>query len=267
MAITGGGSPVHRPRRDISSDGGFGMAATGGAGAGPLRGRSGGRPPVHGGRLRLELPDQRPPHAAFGFKGFVAPPAVGDSGMALGIGLHRAHRSTATLDFRLGTAFHGRRDADVDGLRRHPDCAHFIKQSAPQQVVADILDGPVVWFDGAADRSARAGPPRPARQPAPGALRPDAGRPCPRAPPPLRRFRAPPRPVGSHHAVGRRRRRRVERGLRPHTARGPINSNKFLIGSTSVSHLTPTQCRYMDHSGNAAGDHFFLGQPLRPMVG
>jgi hypothetical protein len=83
----------------------------------------------------------------FRFKGFLAPPTVNDSGMALGIGLDHAIAQDNAVNFRLGTAFHG---------RRHDWAAPAGSSFDPDQVAADILEGPIVWFDGAAEIGPRA---------------------------------------------------------------------------------------------------------------
>ena len=84
----------------------------------------------------------------FGFKGFVAPPVVNDCGIALGMGLHHALQHGERIDFRLGTAFHGRQHAipnRLDGVR-----------ADPAQVVDDLLEGPILWFDGPSEIGPRA---------------------------------------------------------------------------------------------------------------
>lgn len=96
----------------------------------------------------------------FGFAGFIAPPAVNDSGIALGMGLYHAHRMAgADLTFHLGTAFHGRRHDHPEQVLTASALAPWvagIDRVTPDQVVDDILAGPVVWFDGAAEIGPRA---------------------------------------------------------------------------------------------------------------
>ncbi|WP_434625299.1 carbamoyltransferase C-terminal domain-containing protein [Azospirillum sp. B2RO_4] len=95
----------------------------------------------------------------FGFRGFIAPPVVNDSGIALGMGLHHAHRTGEGVAFRLGTAFHGRRHNDLDRVLRDSPLAPrvaSVETVGPERVVDDILNGPVVWFDGTAEIGPRA---------------------------------------------------------------------------------------------------------------
>ncbi len=95
----------------------------------------------------------------FGFKGFVAPPAVNDSGMALGMGLHHAHQIEKNITFRLGTAFYGR---DHHAIARTLSTSALssriasIEATRPEQMVKDLLKAPLVWFDGNAEIGPRA---------------------------------------------------------------------------------------------------------------
>lgn len=95
----------------------------------------------------------------FGFRGFLAPPTVNDSGIALGMGLYHGHQRTAGLSFQLTTAFHGRRHGDLDRLLHASPLAHrvaSVETVRPERMVDDLLNGPVVWFDGAAEIGPRA---------------------------------------------------------------------------------------------------------------
>jgi hypothetical protein len=95
----------------------------------------------------------------YGFKGLLTPPCANDSGQALGLGLLAFH-STGQLpdgEFRLNTAYHGSQLTDVDIALRQSD--GFIEDVQPftdVQFVEDIIRGPLVWADGAAEIGPRA---------------------------------------------------------------------------------------------------------------
>lgn len=111
------------------------------------------------GGLALNCPINAQLMQAFKFKGFVAPPAVNDSGMALGMGLHHIHRKVNRFEFKLGTAYHGRLDKNIGKLFQNPalKCSILsIEAATTDQIVEDIINGPVVWFDGAAEIGPRA---------------------------------------------------------------------------------------------------------------
>lgn len=95
----------------------------------------------------------------FGFKSFTAPPVVNDSGMALGMGLHHAHQAERNITFKLGTAFYGRHHSPVAQtlLASSPSCRiASIDAVRPEEMLEDILKGPLVWFDGNAEIGPRA---------------------------------------------------------------------------------------------------------------
>lgn len=95
----------------------------------------------------------------YGFRSFIAPPTVNDSGIALGMGLHYAAQSAEPVTFRLATAFHGRRHDSVDEILARPEIACHVERSeqvGPDRVSEDIIEGPVVWFSGAAEIGPRA---------------------------------------------------------------------------------------------------------------
>ena len=93
----------------------------------------------------------------FSFKGLVAPPVVNDSGMALGMGLHYAYQACPDFSFALEHAYHGKASELTSAIL--DKCSAFIDSVAEWDedcVVRDILDGPIVWFDGNAEIGPRA---------------------------------------------------------------------------------------------------------------
>ena len=93
----------------------------------------------------------------YSFKGFIAPPCVNDSGMALGIGLYAFYRRDPAMNFTLRTAYFGNSDRTLEETLQKYD--HFIEDIQMMDrgiVVQDIINGPIVWFDGASEIGPRA---------------------------------------------------------------------------------------------------------------
>lgn len=95
----------------------------------------------------------------YGFKGLLTPPCANDSGQALGLGL-LALVGTGELpggDFRLETPYHGAELTDLDdALRQFADFIEDVRPFTDERFVDDIIDGPLVWADGAAEIGPRA---------------------------------------------------------------------------------------------------------------
>lgn len=92
------------------------------------------------------------------FKGFVAPPCVSDSGMALGIGLYVFYeRFNGEFNFKLQDAYWGYKN----DLKNFPmeDYSQFIKSISdfdPKQAAMDIIDHPIIWIENGAEIGPRA---------------------------------------------------------------------------------------------------------------
>jgi carbamoyltransferase len=95
----------------------------------------------------------------FHFRGLLTPPCPSDSGQALGLGLLGLHNA-GLLDgsgFRLHSAYHGSVMSDADeSIDYYGDWIEKVTDFAPDQVVADIVAGPVAWVAGAAELGPRA---------------------------------------------------------------------------------------------------------------
>ena len=95
----------------------------------------------------------------YGFKGFLSVPCVNDSGMALGIGLYSFFNEMGCdFNFSLKNAYHGDAD-DLDAFLARGEFKNYIKsvqQLDLDQVVKDIEQGPVIWFDNKAEIGPRA---------------------------------------------------------------------------------------------------------------
>lgn len=95
----------------------------------------------------------------YGFKGFIAPPCVSDSGMALGIGLYSFYDKTnGEFDFKFQNAYYGDSD-DMEKFLQENKYEHYLESVTEfdaRQVVEDIEKEPVIWFDGQAEVGPRA---------------------------------------------------------------------------------------------------------------
>jgi len=85
----------------------------------------------------------------YSFKGFIAPPCVGDCGKSLGIGLYAFFNKMDKINFKLKNAYYG--DEDIDLYEtiekyRFNDYIKNISQIDVSQVVEDIKHSVIVWF-------------------------------------------------------------------------------------------------------------------------
>mgnify|MGYP005782499947 FL=1 len=92
------------------------------------------------------------------FKGFIAPPCVNDSGISMGIALYRFFQKLGSnVNFKLKNAFYGEEDNSLEYmLHRYRDYIESVKKINSDQVVSDILDNPIIWFQGKAEIGPRA---------------------------------------------------------------------------------------------------------------
>ncbi|WP_270166508.1 carbamoyltransferase C-terminal domain-containing protein [Paenibacillus sp. SYP-B4298] len=96
----------------------------------------------------------------FGFKGLIAPPCVNDGGISLGIGLYAFYKKhKGRIRFQLSHPSFGETDHSVrTSIRQSPFASH-VKSIGPadeDQAVDDIIQSPVVWFQGSAEIGPRA---------------------------------------------------------------------------------------------------------------
>lgn len=93
------------------------------------------------------------------FKGFVAPPCVSDCGMALGIGLFTFYKKTeGKFDFKLESAYYGESDNLEVFLENNEfeGFIHSIEEFEPGRAAEDLINEPIVWFDGNTEIGPRA---------------------------------------------------------------------------------------------------------------
>ncbi|MDF2672545.1 MAG: carbamoyltransferase, NodU family, partial [Clostridiales bacterium] len=96
---------------------------------------------------------------SYNFKGFIAPPCVSDSGMALGIGLYSFYNELGnTFDFKFENAYYGDEDNIEEFLERkeYMDYIQNVSNFDEGQAIADMEEGPIIWFNGRAEIGPRA---------------------------------------------------------------------------------------------------------------
>ena len=94
----------------------------------------------------------------YGFKGLIAPPCVNDSGISLGAALYYFYRHADKPAFALGHASHGESDSLDDGVlaAQFKDYIASVSPLNEEQIVADLIAGPIGWFDEKAEIGPRA---------------------------------------------------------------------------------------------------------------
>lgn len=95
----------------------------------------------------------------YDFKGFLATPCPNDSGIAMGIGLYEFHSRMGRFDFRLPSAYCGCGDQSLKSVvadARYADRLESLMPMQVEQVIDDLLQSPIVWFQGRAEIGPRA---------------------------------------------------------------------------------------------------------------
>lgn len=94
----------------------------------------------------------------YGFKGFIAPPCVSDTGQSLGIALYAFYKKMGRLSFCMEHGFYGDHDTGLQELVEGPYEAYIenINEFDADAAVDDIRVSPVVWFTGGAEVGPRA---------------------------------------------------------------------------------------------------------------
>lgn len=112
------------------------------------------------GGLALNCPLNTALMKQFEFKGFLAPPCVNDSGLSFGLGLMRFFADEPDFRFRLSSPYLGSNGTDnlSDVIKDPTFSLHIEDVSRPEleTILSDLLDGPIVWFQGQAEIGPRA---------------------------------------------------------------------------------------------------------------
>jgi predicted NodU family carbamoyl transferase len=108
------------------------------------------------GGFALNCPTNTSIMRKFGFKGQLACPCVNDSGMAIGMGLYYFFKSCISFDYRFTTAFYGDLDDSLHATLKK--FSLFIKSvyDGIEHASDDIINEPVVWFEGRSEVGPRA---------------------------------------------------------------------------------------------------------------
>ena len=94
----------------------------------------------------------------YGFREFIAPPCVNDSGLSLGLSLFVFHMGMGYFKFRLQNSYHGEGFEKISGETQR-DFSDFIESmeiADDELIVDDIKTYPIIWFDGNAEIGPRA---------------------------------------------------------------------------------------------------------------
>ena len=94
-------------------------------------------------------------------KKLLAPPCVNDSGLSLGIGLLEFYNNLDYIDFKINTAYYGKkiRTEEIDRIKHSEKWSGLINNITPinyEQAVRDIIAEPVIWVNGRAEIGPRA---------------------------------------------------------------------------------------------------------------
>lgn len=96
----------------------------------------------------------------YGFRGFIAPPCISDTGMSMGIALYAFYKQMNRMSFHINHAYYGNSDRDsLSQLLKENKYAQFIQEISefhPEQAAEDIMQAPIVWFNGRAEIGPRA---------------------------------------------------------------------------------------------------------------
>ena len=92
------------------------------------------------------------------FKGFVAPPCVNDAGMSLGIALYAFYKKSGTrIQFTFENAYYGEPNNGMsEFLKKYGDYIEDISDIDLNKAIDDIMDSPIVWFNGNSEVGPRA---------------------------------------------------------------------------------------------------------------
>lgn len=91
------------------------------------------------------------------FKQFVAPPAINDAGISLGVALYQFLKNGEKIKFNLKNSYYGdTSDVNIINHGEYDDFIESIESMTYSQVCEDILSDPIIWFDGNAEMGPRA---------------------------------------------------------------------------------------------------------------
>lgn len=93
----------------------------------------------------------------YGFKGYVAPPCVSDTGLSLGLALIKFYCEEKDFDFKLQNASYGYKNVDIDkSIKKYAQFIASVEEINMKKAVQDLINGPMVWIEGDAEIGPRA---------------------------------------------------------------------------------------------------------------
>lgn len=93
----------------------------------------------------------------YNFKKQLMAPCVNDGGQAIGMGLYYFYKNCKKINFKLSHPYYGDSDYDLSILNSEPYKNHIQSiESKLEHFTEDILENPIVWFDGCAEIGPRA---------------------------------------------------------------------------------------------------------------
>jgi len=95
----------------------------------------------------------------YNFSGFMAPPCVNDGGISLGIGLYAFYKKMNghPMEFKIEHPYFGTSDNGLDELlHAHSHFVEDVTVMENEQIVKDLMQQPVIWFDSHAEMGPRA---------------------------------------------------------------------------------------------------------------
>ena len=92
------------------------------------------------------------------FKGFIAPPCVNDSGISMGMALYYFYKKCGSkLEFYFDKASNGDQDNSIiSKIKKYYKYIDSVTTFNERQIVKDIVDAPIIWFEGRSEIGPRA---------------------------------------------------------------------------------------------------------------
>lgn len=110
-----------------------------------------------GGGFGLNCPTNSYLMSKYKFKKIIAPPYMNDCGISIGIGLHTFYHRIKEFDFEISTAYYGNEDLSLSSaLKKYEGYIVSSSEMDYSQMVNDISNDVIAWFDGRSEIGPRA---------------------------------------------------------------------------------------------------------------
>lgn len=92
------------------------------------------------------------------FKNLLATPCVNDAGMSLGVALYAFYKwLQGNMHFKLKNAYYGNSDDKFDCFQeKYKQYIESVEDASLSQIVSDLIENPIIWFQGNAEIGPRA---------------------------------------------------------------------------------------------------------------